>query len=102
MNVKLRTEVVRAMETIIRSLNDEELIMPWLVYGVADGDVTNNPENDDLDSYIEDDEDFSELMGLFADIMRDAHKDGLYVDGVLSQGYEDEKKYDEEECDEIE
>ena len=96
MNVKLRTEVVRAMETIIRSLNNEELIMPWLRSGVADGDITDNPENDDLDCYIEDDKDFSELMGLFTAIMEDAHKDGLYVDGVLSQGYQSEEELDEE------
>lgn len=96
MDVKLRTEVVRAMETIIRSLNDEELIMPWLVYGVADGDITDNSEEDDLEYYIKDDKRFSELMGLFTAIMEDAHKNGLYVDEVLSHIHQPEEELDEE------
>lgn len=78
MNIKERAKVVEAMNTLALSVNAEDYIEWWLMYGVAD-------EDDDFESYAEDDKDFAELMNLFLRMMSAAKKDGgLYVDGVVS------------------
>ena len=85
MNLKERAKVVRAMETICRSINDEEKFMPWLSIGVADGDITKNTTDEDLEYYCEDDN-FADLMWWFIFIMKDLSPDGgLFVDGVISK-----------------
>lgn len=85
MNAKRRTEVVRAMETLARAVNDEMVFEEWLIYGVADGDIDNNTTDEELEYYIED-EVFAELMGTFLDVMKNAYKSGgLYIDGVVSK-----------------
>ena len=85
MNLKKRTEVVRAMETLARCVNDEEIFESWLMCGVADGDITSETTDEDLEYYCEDDN-FSELMGLFLRLMTRARKSGgLYEDGVASE-----------------
>ena len=83
-NVVERKETVLAMERLVRSCNDEELTMGWLMYGVPDGDI-NDYTVDEVDDYFVDDENFASLMGLFLRIMSQAEKDGgLYIDGVVS------------------
>lgn len=78
--------MVRAMETLARSINDETMFTPWLVYGVADGDITDDTEDDELLDYCEDDEIYGDLMGLFLRRMYAAYKSGgLYSDGVTSK-----------------
>lgn len=84
--------MVKAMEYIVRNVNNEDFIMPWLSVGVADGDIkygdlSADAEADaELDYYIED-ENLSDLMNLFLYTMRRASKDGgLYCDGVVSRG----------------
>ena len=85
MKNKLRTEVVRAMETLARSVNDEYVFEEWLMEGVADGDIEPTTEDEELEYYIED-ETFAELMGTFLNVMKNAYKSGgLYVDGVVSK-----------------
>ena len=85
MKVKLRTDVVRAMETLARSVNDEYVFDEWLTWGVADGDIDESTEDEELEYYIEDDN-FKELMGVFLHMMHRAYKSGgLYVDGVVSK-----------------
>lgn len=85
MNVKERIEVIRAMETIARTVNDEEEFGLWLALGVADGDITENTKDEELEYYT-DDNTFADLMGTFTRLMRRAHKNGgLYCDGVLSK-----------------
>ncbi len=85
MNAKRRTEVVRAMETLARTVNDEMVFEEWLIYGVADGDIDNNTIDEELEYYIED-EAFAELMGTFLNVMARANKSGgLYVDRVVSK-----------------
>lgn len=80
-----RIEVVRAMETIARCINNEEIFMGWLMVGVADGDITPETTDEDLEYYIEDDT-FGELMGTFLRKMAQARKDGgLYCDGIVSE-----------------
>ena len=85
MKKKLRTQVVRAMETLARSVNDEEVFEGWLMCGVADGDIDATTEDEELEYYIEDDT-FAELMGTFLRVLARANKSGgLYVDGVVSK-----------------
>jgi hypothetical protein len=80
-----RKEMVLAMELLVRSVNNEELIMPWLSCGVPDGDIERF-EEDEVDEYFTQDKEFAELMGLFLKIMVRAYKDGgLYADGVTSK-----------------
>lgn len=84
MNLKRRADMVRAMNTIVRSINDEDIIMSWLMVGVADGDVKEDTPDDYLEYYCED-ETFAELMALFLRLMKRAEKDGLYCDKVVSK-----------------
>lgn len=85
MKKKLRTEVVRAMETLARCINDEEVFEGWLICGVADGDIDETTTDEELEFYIEDNT-FAELMETFLRVMARAKKSGgLYVDGVVSK-----------------
>ena len=85
MNKSVRTEVVRAMETLARCINDEDVFEGWLICGVADGDVDETTTDEELEFYIEDDN-FAELMKTFLRVMARAKKSGgLYVDGVVSK-----------------
>ena len=85
MDKKLRCEIVRAMDLLARAINDEEVFETWLIYGVADGDITEDTTDDELECYI-DDEEFASLMNIFTAIMRDAHlSGGLYADSIVSK-----------------
>ena len=88
-NYKERVAMVKAMELIARSVNDEEVFMPWLMLGIADGDIEDPTSNAD-DEYIADnycdDETYAELMNTFLTIMRKASKNGgLYSDYICSE-----------------
>lgn len=78
-----RVALVRAMETVARAVNDEELFVHiWLDLGVADGDIDENTTDEELDHYITD-ESFEDLMDTFMYLMTKARKSGgLYCDGV--------------------
>ena len=90
MNLSRRAEVVRAMETIARCVNDEEVFYRWLLCGVADGDIDDDTTDEDLEYYCED-KTFADLMERFLDLMTAAKKSGgLYEDRIVS-------KYEEEE-----
>lgn len=85
MNIKERIEIVKAMDLLCRQINDEEVFMGWLTYGVADGDVEIG-DDERLECYVDDDERFAELLGLFLSMMSRAKKSGgLYADRVLSK-----------------
>lgn len=85
MNVIERTKLVRAMELIARTVNDEGVFHEWLVCGVADGDIRENTPDDELEYYIED-EKFADLMDTFLCVMSNAHKSGgLYADKIVSK-----------------
>ena len=80
-----RNQLVLAMERLVRSVNDESLLMTWLMYGVPDGDIKNYTVEEVDDSFVED-EMFAVLMGMFLRIMAQAEEDGgLYADGVVSK-----------------
>ena len=83
-NLKERAELVRAMETIARNLNDENIIYGWLACGVADGDIDYDTTDEDLEWYCEDDN-LADLMCVFLRCMVKARKSGgLYCDGVCA------------------
>ena len=85
MNKQERIEMVRAMETIARCINDEDVFESWLMYGVADGDVDETTSDDELSYYIED-ENYSELMQTFLNVMSRAKRSGgLYSDNITSK-----------------
>ena len=89
MNLSRRAKVVRAMETIARCINDEEVFYYWLLCGVADGDIDDNTADEDLEYYCED-KTFADLMERFLDLMTAAKKSGgLYEDRIVSK-YEEE------------
>ena len=86
-NYFARIRMVKAMEEIIRNLNDEGEIERWLIYGVADGDISENTPDEDLMFYVENDERFADLMNTFAKIMKSACKTikgTFYCDYVCS------------------
>lgn len=91
-NLEERVKMVKAMEFIVRQINNEEVLMRWLVNGVADGDIeygdfsVENLEEDEAAYYANDDEDFAELMACFLRRMVAAWKfGGLYCNGVVSK-----------------
>lgn len=86
MNKQKRIEVVRAMETLARSINDETVFYKWLLCGVADDDINENTSDEELEFYVEDDKMFADLMNTFLKCMSGAYKSGgLYVDKVVSK-----------------
>lgn len=80
-----RVALVRAMDLIARHVNNESAMDGWLMCGVADGDITPDTKDEDLDYYVESDRTFSELMGCFMRTMKRAEDGGLYCDGVGSK-----------------
>lgn len=95
MNTNERIKMVKAMEFICRQINDEDVFMPWLTDGVADGDIDYGDFdiklNDEaiLDYYISE-EHFGELMDTFLHCMSQAKKSGgLFCDNVVS----DKRRY---------
>ena len=85
MNMNIRKQVVLAMETLARCVNDERIFEKWLALGVPDGDI-NSFNIEEVDEFLCEDDNFRDLMSLFLDIMKDASKDGLYVDKILAKG----------------
>ncbi|MBR6795710.1 MAG: hypothetical protein IKM52_06350 [Clostridia bacterium] len=80
-----RIAMVRAMETVARQINDEEIFETWLSYGVADGDIDETTTDEELEYYIENDT-FEDLMGVFLRLMvRAEEQGGLYCDHALSE-----------------
>ena len=47
-NLKERVSVIRAMDTIVRSLNDEEYVAWWLEDGVPDGEIDEGTADEEL------------------------------------------------------
>ena len=84
MNLHERAEMVRAMETIVRSINFEDIIESWLMCGVADCDIDGKETDEDLECYCEDAE-FKDLMTLFLRLIdRASRNGGIYCDGIVS------------------
>lgn len=80
-----RADVVRAMEIMVSTINDEDIIGLWLALGVADGDITLDTTNEEIDELgYTNDTTFTELLTLFLKLMNRAGSEGLYFDKILS------------------
>lgn len=97
MNKPERVKMVKAMEYIVRNLNDGDIFYDWLSVGVADGDIEYGsleitPDDmENLDYYTED-KNFKDIMALFLRLMKRANESGgLYCDGVVSNVPEPKK-----------
>lgn len=89
-NIKERIAFVKAMEFVVRQINDEDVFMPWLSVGVADGDIpyesivdqVTEEEIENLDYWVEDDN-FRDLIECFLRRMKEAIRSGgLYCDRI--------------------
>ncbi len=79
-NKQARANLVKALDLIARSVNDEDVLEIWLTYGVADGDIDNNTTADEIEYYL-DNKTLKELMTVFRKVIK---KSELYFDGVVS------------------
>lgn len=91
MDKKERIQMLKAMEIIMRNLNDEELIMIWLSDGIPDGTPL---DDDEAFEDFTDDVTFADIMDTFVYIMGKAcpepetakkRKGTLYCDGVVNE-----------------
>lgn len=89
-NLKERIAFVKAMEFVVRQINDEDVFMPWLSVGVADSDIpyesivdqVTEEEIENLDYWAEDDN-FRDLIGCFLRRMKGAIRSGgLYCNWI--------------------
>lgn len=83
----LRQKMVKAMDFMVKSVNNENFVEDWLTNGVADGEIqySDLELTDDFDEYYIEDREFKNLMSVFLKTMNRAWKDGgLYCDGVVS------------------
>lgn len=71
-----RVKVLRAMDTIARTINNEDIFESWLVYGVPDEEIQPDTKDDELMWLVEDDEDWQEMLDTFSRVMYLAYKDG--------------------------
>jgi len=85
MNLYSRGQLVRAMDSIARCVNDEDMLDFWLTNGVADGDLDCAASLGESLEYYSRDENFARLMETFLSLMeKTKHSGGLYHDGVVS------------------
>ncbi len=89
-----RVNMVRAMETIARSICDEEIFMGWLMCGVADEDITADTTDEEIvEMGYTEDSTLVDLMDCFLRCMRRAYKSGglwCDLDAVSTIGDEEE------------
>jgi len=89
-----RKRMVLAMEMLVRAVNDEEIMMAWLMGGVADGDIsTASLDTEEVDDVYIEDGYYADLMTLFLRTMEAAWRDGgLYDSGISSMDKREYKK----------
>ena len=81
-----RALAVLAMEYLVRQVNDEDVLEPWLMVGVADGDIPDGcTDPTQVDDYYTDPENFADLVACFLRRMvRARASGGLYCGGVCA------------------
>ena len=72
-----RIDLIRGMNAIVISMNNENAYMRWINI------VPDQCDDDDLEYIAESDELFTETVQLFVKIMKWYLKDGLYILGKL-------------------
>lgn len=73
-----RFEVLKAMNTIVKNLNNEDGYEYW-IYTIPDG----ADDDELLDIAFEDEDTFIEAVDSFKRIMKSCLEDGLYIAGKL-------------------
>lgn len=71
-----RIRVLRSMDEVAHTINDEEIFEIWLAYGVPDEEIQPETADDELIWLVEDDEEWQELLDTFNRIMYLAYKGG--------------------------
>lgn len=85
-NPKERVRMIKAMDVIARSINDEDVFEGWLMCGVADGDIDADTTDEDILSMYGDSETLQELMECFMRCMTSARVNGgLYCDSITTR-----------------
>ena len=87
MNKKERIKVVRAMDTIAATLNDERDYDWWAAVGIPDGEIDETTKDEDLEWLCEDDI-FPDLLFNFCrlfEMKKEKATGFLYCDGVVSK-----------------
>ena len=83
-----RRKAIVCMEYLARQINDEDILMGWLMCGVPDGDIEYGNLSIDAvysEDYMVSDEGFKDLMTCFLRKMSQAYEDGgLWCGGVVS------------------
>lgn len=94
-----RARLMRAMDIIVSSINEEGIDDAWLMNGVADGFITEDTTDEEIfHEYCENDDQFADIMSCFVRTMgymlnsdgfkKDSRKNGdgyLYCDEVVSE-----------------
>lgn len=89
MDRKKRCEILRAMDLIARTLNNDPLYTEWMIEAVIDEDMTDQTTDKDLEGYVKNDDEFAGILYTFLHVMSEAfQQDGLTVDGVASAFYD--------------
>lgn len=71
-------KMILAMEFIARHINDEDIFLEWIAYGVADEDIPYGSfETADVDSYYLRLDVFEEIKDTFISIMARIEKEKL-------------------------
>lgn len=76
--ISMNIELLKAMDTVVSYLNDEEAIEPWLMCGVPDG-----ADHDDYEDIASDDELMDLACATFGRVMRTASKDGWFTNYAM-------------------
>ncbi len=75
--LKGRIEIIKAMNTIVTCMNDENAYMRWIYI------VPDQATEDDFEFIAEDEEEFESAVRAFGIIAKEYLDSGLYIDGDL-------------------
>lgn len=67
-----RAEILYCLDILLRHLNDEEALLPWLSDGAPDGTVENWPTEEQVEPFLDfadDEEAFEDMVGLGLSIL---------------------------------
>ena len=62
MDRKKRCEILRAMDLIARTLNNDPLYTEWMIEAVIDEDMTDQTTDKDLEGYVKNDDEFAGIL----------------------------------------
>ena len=80
--IDMNIELLKAMDTVVSYLNNEEAIEPWLMCGVPDG-----ADHDDYESIASDDELMDLACATFGLVMRIASMYGWFTNYAMEGPY---------------